>query len=100
MSLQLHDNEGVLYLNTDGTWSGQAMFHGVVFKVRGVVAVSPRGKTYMQLRAREKAQPEVKPIASPSALPDWKRNQLARGMANVEAMHGSGSRLDPKWRQK
>lgn len=98
--MQLHDKEGALFLNDDGTWSGEFMAHGVIFKVRGEVAVSPRGKTYMQLRAREKAQPEVKTIASPSTLPAWKRRRLARGMANVEAMHGKGSRLDPDWKQK
>lgn len=97
--MKLHDNEGAIFLNDDGTWSGEFMAHGVVFRVRGEVGKNPRGKTYMQLRAREKAQPEVRSIASPS-LPDWKRNRLARGMANVEAMHGKGSRLNPNWKQK
>lgn len=94
MSLQLHDNEGVLFVNDDGTWSGRFMAHGVTFDVRGEVGVSASGKTYMQLRAREREAVGVRPAPS-RALPDWKRRKLERGMRNVEAMHGPGSRLKP-----
>jgi hypothetical protein len=97
--MQLHDKEGTIFLNKDGTWSGEFMVHGVVFKVRGEVAMSATGKTYMQLRAVEKALTEVRP-ASPPRTSVSRKLKLVRGMANVEAMHGPGSRLDPNWKQK
>lgn len=92
MPLQLHDNEGVLYLNEDGTWSGQVMFHNVVFNVRGEVGISARGKTYMQLRAKERNRIEIRPASAPRST---RKEKLAKALENVKAMYGAGSRLKP-----
>lgn len=93
MSTIVHEREGVLFLNADGTWSGRAMFGNVVYELTGIQGTGRQtGKTYIQISAREHSSPAAVNQSMPASLPSRspRTHKLAAAMREVERKYGSG----------
>lgn len=65
----VHEREGVLFLNKDGTYRGDIMVNGTTYELRGIAGKSTKGAQYIQLTAREHSSPAASDRSNPSPLP-------------------------------
>lgn len=90
MKTIVHEGEGVLFLNEDGTYSGPIMLGGKTYDLRGIQGTGVQsGRQYIQLSSRERT-PAASGRSHPSPLParSPRTHKLDAALREVERKYG------------